>query len=127
MIAFASNEWASSPADPVAEAYAAAGGAARIGRSITGGPDGEVRWTAVVADGAVSYEVGTIDGADVTFTDTAKVALGQLRGEIDPNASFMRGRTKVTGPTSVLLDVLAAARGEAYDAARRDALARLDG
>ena len=126
MIAFASAEWAAAPIDPVAEAFAAAGGSARIGRTITGGPDGEVRWTAVVADGAVVYEAG-IDEADVTFTDAAKAAIAQLRGELDPNASFMRGRTKVTGPTSVLLDVLAAARGEAYDGARERALARLDG
>ena len=125
MIAFASADWAAAPVDPVAEAYAAAGGRARIGRALTGGPDGEVRWTAVVDGGSVAYETGTIDGADVTFTDTAKAALAQLEGELDPNASFMRGRTKVTGPTSVLLDVLAAARGEAYDAARQRALAQL--
>lgn len=127
MTAFASAAWAESPVDPVAEAFASSGGAARIGRTITGGPDGEVRWTAVVDGGSVTYEPGSIDGADVTFTDTAKVALAQLRGELDPNASFMRGTTKVTGPTSLLLDILAAARGDAYDAARERALALLDG
>lgn len=127
MIAFASSAWADAPADPVAEAFAAAGGTGRIGRAITGGPDGEVRWTAVVADGAVTYEPGSVDGADVTFTDTAKVARAQLEGELDPNAAFMRGQTKVTGPTSLLLDVLAAARGEAYEAARARALALAEG
>ncbi len=127
MTAFASAAWAAAPLDPVAEAFAAAGGAARIGRTITGGPDGEVRWTAAVADGAVAYEPGSVEGAEVTFTDTAKNALAQVRGELDPNASFMRGTTKVTGPTSLLLDVLAAARGEAYDAARERALEQIDG
>ncbi|MEZ5139900.1 MAG: SCP2 sterol-binding domain-containing protein [Acidimicrobiales bacterium] len=127
MSAFASAAWASDPTDPVAEAFAAAGGAGRIGRTITGGPDGEVRWTAVVEPGAVTYEPGTVEGADVTFTDTAKAALAQLRGEVDPNASFMRGQTKVTGPTSMLLDVLASARGASFDAARERALARLAG
>ena len=126
MVAFASAEWAAAPIDPVAEALASAGGSARIGRTISGGPDGEVRWTAVVAGGEVAYVPGSIDDAEVTFTDTAKVALAQVRGEVDPNASFMRGQTKVTGPTSVLLEVLAAARGEGYDAARARAIARLD-
>jgi hypothetical protein len=126
MVAFASLEWAEAPIDPVAEAFASAGGSARIGRAITGGPDGEVRWTAVVADGEVAYVPGSIDDAEVTFTDTAKAALAQVRGELDPNASFMRGQTKVTGPTSVLLDVLAAARGDSYDAARARAIAGID-
>ena len=127
MTTFASKAWADAPIDPVAEAFAAAGGSARIGRTITGGPDGEVRWTATVGDGTVAYEPGSVDDADVTFADAAKAALAQVRGELDPNASFMRGQTKVTGPTSVLLDVLAAARGEAYDAARERALAAIDG
>ena len=121
MVAFASAAWADQPIDPVAEAFAATGGRARIGRTISGGPDGEVRWTAVVADGEVSYVSGEVGDADVTFADTLKNAQAQLQGDLSPNAAFMRGQTKVTGPTSVLLDVLAAASGPAYDEARQRA------
>ncbi len=123
MVAFLSEAWAQAPVDAVAEAYAAGGGSAVLGRVITGGPDGEVRFTARIADGSVAYEAGVADDAQVTLTDTAKNARAQLAGELDPNAAFMRGQTKTAGETGVLLAVLAAASGERYEVARTAALA----
>jgi putative sterol carrier protein len=100
--------------DPAAEALAAAGGAIRLGRIVTGGPDGEIRFTAVVADGAVTYLPGLADDVDVTLTDTAANARAMASGELDPNAAFMRGRTKVAGAIGPLLALLAATRSEVY-------------
>jgi putative sterol carrier protein len=111
---FASAAWAVDPIDPLVEAFAAAGGQAVIARSITGGPDGEVRYVASVAAGSVSYASEGFEDADVSFTDTRANALAIVSGELSPNAAFMRGQTKVTGPTSTLLDVLAAASGPAF-------------
>ena len=85
MVVFASEQWAENPIDPLAEAFGASGGSVRIGRSITGGPDGEVRWTAVVANGSVTYLGGVHDDGDVTVTDKAKVATSILEGELSHN------------------------------------------
>lgn len=126
MAAFLSEAWALAPADPVAASFAAAGGEAVLGRVFTGGPDGEVRYTVRISGGAVSYEAGLGDDAEVTLTDTAKNARALLLGELDPNTAFMRGQTKVAGNTGVLLSLLASAKGEAYAAARTVAVAAAD-
>ena len=109
--------WAEDPVDPLVEAAAAAGIAVRLAHAFSGAPDGEVRYTATSAGGAVTYEPGLADGADVTLTDTYRNALAMVAGELAPNAAFMRGQTKVVGATGTLLRVLAASSGEAYASA----------
>jgi hypothetical protein len=106
------------PADPAAEALAAVGGSLVLGRIVTGGPDGEVRVTVRVADGAVTQEAGLSDEAEVVLTDTWKNLHAMAEGELDPNAAFMRGQTKVAGRTGRLLDLLAAASGDGGAASR---------
>lgn len=108
MTAYLSSTWLDSPRDPAAEALAAAGATATIGRVVSGAPDGEVRYTARVADGAVAYEPGIPDEVDLTLADTYADAVALLDGSEDANALFMRGRTKVTGSSRVLFDLLAA-------------------
>lgn len=128
MSAYLSADWAASPIDPLAEALADAGTRdLRIGRIVTKAPDGEVRFTAAVAGGSVTYEPGIDDDVEVTLTDTYPNALALARGELDPNAAFIRGQTKVTGPTSALLDLLAAARSPRYEAARAELASALEG
>ncbi len=122
MAVYLSKAWAEAPVDPLAEAFAAAGGEAVLGRVVSGGPDGEVRFTARIAGGAVAYQPDLAPDAQVTLTDTAKNARAQLVGELDPNAAFMRGQTKTAGETAVLLAMLTAATGERYEAARTAAL-----
>ena len=127
MTGYLGAAWAASPFDPAAEALAATGATATIGRIVTGAPDGEVRFTARIADGAVAYSPGVDDEVDLSLTDTYANAVASVRGELDPNASFMRGKTKVAGSTRVLLDLLAATKTDAYRAACERVLADLDG
>ena len=122
MVDYLSEAWLAAPVDPLAEAFAANGGSGTIARIVTKAPDGEVRFTAVVPDGGVRYAMGTAADADVSFTDTYANALAILRGELDPNAAFMRGATKVTGPTGLLLDVIAASRSDVFRSACARAL-----
>ncbi|WP_421120520.1 SCP2 sterol-binding domain-containing protein [Aquihabitans daechungensis] len=107
MTAYLSNDWLEEACDPAAEALAAAGGSATIGRIITGAPDGELRFTVRIADGVAAYEPGIPDDVDLSLTDTYANAVALLTGEADANALFMRGRTKVAGSTRVLFDLLA--------------------
>lgn len=126
MTAYLDSGWLASPTDPAAEALGATGTTLSIGRIITGAPDGEARFTARVASGEVTYEAGVPDDVDVTFTDTYANALAVLRGDLDPNASFMRGQTKVTGSTNLLLEVLAATKTERYLELRNALAAAVD-
>lgn len=118
MADYLSEAWLAAPVDPAAEALAATGGEAVVVRVITGAPDGEARFVAEVAGGTVSYRQGGADDAALTLTDTYANAQAVLRGELDPNAAFMRGQTKVAGSTRVLLDLLAATKTPAYAEAR---------
>jgi len=106
--AYLSTAWLDSPCDPAAEALAASGGTGTIGRVVSGAPDGEARFTARVADGTVAYEPGIPDEVDLTLTDTYANAVAILTGSEDANALVMRGRTKVTGSSHVLFELLAA-------------------
>lgn len=128
MTAYLSSAWVEGePRDPAVEALAAEGrSAATIGRVVTGAPDGEARFTARIADGAVSYEPGLADEVDLSLTDTYANAVAILTGDADPNALFMRGRTKVAGSTGVLLDLLAATRTDAYRTMRDELAASVD-
>lgn len=121
MAAFLSDEWLAGGADPLAVASAEVGLATSIQHVVTGSPFGEVRYgTVVAADGTRTWVVGDLDEPEVSLTDTYANAVKLLRGELDPNAAFMSGVTKVAGHTGRLLEVLAASQGEAYAAARAE-------
>lgn len=124
MTAYLSQAWLDEgPRDAAAEALASAGGSGTVGRTISGAPDGELRYTARIADGSVAYEAGVADEVDLSLTDTYANAVAVLDGVEDPNALFMRGRTKVAGSTRVLLDLLAATRTDRYREVRAEVAA----
>jgi alkyl sulfatase BDS1-like metallo-beta-lactamase superfamily hydrolase len=118
--AYLSTDWLDAPCDPAAEALAASGATATIGRVISGAPDGEARFTARVSDGSVAYEAGVADEVDLTLTDTYANAVALLTGAEDANALVMRGRTKVAGSTRVLFDLLAATSSDRFREAQAD-------
>ena len=126
MTAYLSTDWLAEARDPAAEALAALGGEIRLRRVVSGAPDGDVRLDVTVAGGSVSYGELADDDLDVTLTDTYANALAMVRGELDPNAAFMRGQTKVAGTTGPLLDLLAATRDERYEQARAEVAAAID-
>ncbi len=126
MTAYLSDAWLDELRDPAAEALAAEGGTATIGRIVTGAPDGELRYTARLADGTVAYERGVADEVDLSLTDTYANAVALLTGDADANALFMRGRTKVAGNTGVLLDLLAATSTDRFREARAELAASVD-
>ena len=126
MTAYLPEAWLADPRDPAAEALAAAGGTLRLRRVVGGAPDGEARLDVTVADGGVAYGDLDDEDLDVTLTDTYANALAIVRGELDPNAAFMRGQTKVSGDTGPLLDLLAATRSERYEQVRAEVAAAID-
>jgi hypothetical protein len=123
-VAFLSAGW-------VAELPVAYGGLpAREGASgvvqatVTGGPDGDVTWWTVHADGrVVAAGLGERPDATVTVTAPYPVAADLATGALAPSAAFMQGRAKVAGDQAALLWLLAATATPAY----REATAELAG
>ncbi len=74
---------------------------------VTGGPDGEVKYYWVLHDGVLSEaSVGELPDAEVTLTTTYADSVAIQKGELDANAAFMQGKTKVTGNMAKLMQLM---------------------
>ncbi len=95
------------PVDPAAQGS--------VVHVIAGGPAGEARIRVALVGGTVTVapaEAGGDDEPTLTTPYAEAVAIG--RGELDPNVTFMRGRSKTTGATGPLLAVLAVQGSEPF-------------
>lgn len=126
MAEFLTDAWLAAVVDAAtaAEVRGAADLSTTLCAIVTGAPAGEVRVQATFADGAlVSLAPGTDPDVVITLTTPYADAASMASGELSPNVAFMRGRSKTTGPTGPLLDVLALVDGEAFRAAVAPVLA----
>ena len=114
------------PEEWLAGAVASAGGASIAGSctgtvevEVGGGPNGKVTCHWVLEEGRlVAAGVGPADEPDVALTLTHPDAVGLLDGSADLNALFISGRMKVAGATGPLLELLAATKGDEFQAFR---------
>ena len=115
MARFLTDEWfadlrAAASTEEVGKA--AAGVELRLAQVVTGGPDGDRRYTVAVAGGTVDVRPGNGHPADATFTEDYETAAAIHRGDLSPQEAFMTGRIRVSGNIAALI-------------AGQDALARL--
>lgn len=83
------------------------GASARMQYVITGGPEGDVHYYWVLVDGHLDEsQLGDLEDAEVTLTQTYQDAMRIQKGELDANAAFMQGRVKVTGNMAKLMSLL---------------------
>jgi alkyl sulfatase BDS1-like metallo-beta-lactamase superfamily hydrolase len=82
----------------------AAGVDLTIQQVVTGGPEGDVRYTVRVRDGKVAMARGDDPTADVTFTEDWDTARQVAAGEVNAPTAFMTGRIRVSGNVAALLD-----------------------
>ncbi len=88
---------------------------------VTGGPGGERRWHWAYRGGAPGAGApGPAEGAAVAFTLGEPDARALLTGEGEPSVAFMRGRMKSAGDPGLVLRLLEATSGPAYEAWRSD-------
>lgn len=105
---FLSSEWLDLQARLGAALPEVAGTTTTVEHVVPGAPDGEVRYVLSYVDGRIAAAtLGADPDAEVSMTVKYPDAVKLLTGELDANAQFMAGRTKVTGPTGPLLAVLA--------------------
>jgi alkyl sulfatase BDS1-like metallo-beta-lactamase superfamily hydrolase len=83
------------------------GASAKMQYVVTGGPDGEVKYYWILENGKLlESQLGDLDGAEVTMTQTYDDAKKIQKGELDANAAFMQGRIKVAGNMAKLMALM---------------------
>jgi alkyl sulfatase BDS1-like metallo-beta-lactamase superfamily hydrolase len=101
------QEWLDESSRLAADQPDRPGATARMQYVITGGPDGDIRYYWVLEDGHIrENQLGTLDDAELTLTQSYEDALKIQQGELDEQAAFMQGRVKVEGNMAKLMALL---------------------
>ena len=74
---------------------------------VTGGPDGDTKYYWVLQDGQLAEaSVGELPDSEVTMTTSYQDSVAIQKGELDANAAFMQGKTKVAGNMGKLMQLM---------------------
>jgi len=84
---------------------------------VTGGPDGDTKYYWVLQDGQLAEaSVGELPDSEVTMTTSYQDSVAIQKGELDANAAFMQGKTKVTGNMGKLMQLMPLTMSPEYKA-----------
>ena len=84
---------------------------ASVEQVVTGGPDGDVRWSVRLAGGRAQVVTGPSPDADVSLTVDWDTALALSSGDLAVTDAFLAGRLRLRGDVSVLLKAAAVLEG----------------
>jgi predicted lipid carrier protein YhbT len=99
------------------------GATARMQYVVTGGPDGDIKYYWVLENGKLlESQLGELEDAEVTLTQSYEDALRIQKGELDANAAFMQGRVRVTGNMAKLMSLLPITNSAEYKALQAEIL-----
>lgn len=94
---------------------------------VTGAEGGDISYYWVLQDGKVlEAQLGTLDDAEVTLTQTWDDAVSVMKGELDANAAFMQGRVKVAGNMAKLMSLLPLTNAPEYKQLQEELLAKTE-
>lgn len=112
---YLSQEWLDETRALAADQPVRPGASGRIQYVITGGPDGDVKYTWELEDGKLlASHLGTVPDPDLTITAPYAEWVRIARGELDMSAAFMQGIVKVAGDTGKWLLLLPITRSREY-------------
>jgi putative sterol carrier protein len=84
---------------------------------VTGGLEGDVKYYWVLQDGLLAEaSLGELPDAEVTMTTGYQDSVAIQKGELDANAAFMQGKTKVTGNMGKLMSLMPLTMSPDYQA-----------
>ncbi len=93
------------------------GASARMQYVVTGGPEGDIKYYWVLENGKLlESQLGEIDDAEITLTQTYEDSVKIQKGELDETAAFMQGRLKVTGNMGKLMSLMPLTQSPEYKA-----------
>lgn len=112
---YLSQEWLDEARDLASGQPSHVGATARIQYVISGGPDGDVKYSWVLVDGKLlESHLGAIADPDVTITAPYADWLKIAQGELDTSAAFMQGIMKVAGDMGKFLQLLPITQSREY-------------
>lgn len=94
---------------------------------VTGGPDGDIKYYWVLENGLLSEaSLGELPDAEVTLTTSYDDSVAIQKGDVDANAAFMKGQTKVTGNMGKLMLLMPLTMSPEYRALQDQVRARTE-
>ena len=103
------------------------GASAKMQYVVTDGPDGEVKYYWVLENGRLTEASrGELPDAEVTLTTGYADSVAIQKGEMDANAAFMQGKTKVTGNMGKLMLLMPLTMSPEYRALEEQVRARTE-
>ena len=107
MTKFLSQEWLDETRVLAESQPERPGASAQMQYVVSGGPDGDVRYYWILADGKLlESALGEAPDADFTMTLVYDDSVKVQQGELDANAAFMQGRMKVAGNMAKLMALM---------------------
>ncbi len=94
---------------------------------VTGGPDGDIKYYWVLENGVLTEAaLGELPDPEVTLTTGYADSVAIQKGDVDANAAFMQGKTKVTGNMGKLMQLMPLTMSPEYRALQDQVRARTE-
>ncbi len=117
MAKYLTQEWLDNARELAKDQPERPGATATMQFVVTGGPDGDIKYYWVLENGKLlEASLGDLDGAEVTMTTAYADSVAIQKGEIDANAAFMQGKTKVAGNMGKLMQLMPLTMSAEYQA-----------
>jgi putative sterol carrier protein len=114
-VKYLTQEWLDEARAMAAAQPARDGATATIQYVISGGPDGDVKYSWVLENGKLlESHLGTIAEPDIVITAPYDEWLKIAQGELDTSAAFMQGTMKVAGDMGKFLHLLPITQSREY-------------
>ncbi|MCU1353422.1 MAG: hypothetical protein JWM05_2631 [Acidimicrobiales bacterium] len=117
MAKYLTQDWLDLQKDLAADFPERPGASAHMQYVVTGTPDGDVKYYAVIDNGRmVENSLGEDPAAEFTLSITYDDSVKMAKGELDANAAFMQGKVKVTGNMGKLMTLMPLTQSPEYKA-----------